>query len=122
MLDLPIHARVRHDTPIDADVVFIIESEELFPSELCAVARDNGVLDSKAMDDVKEEQHGLFGLDHKDRPSLYPLCKLVYSDKQVCIALGALLRGPTISSPQTANSHMMGIVWSAWTSRWVCRA
>ena len=31
--------------------------EELFTSELRAVVRDNGVRDSKAMDDVKEEQH-----------------------------------------------------------------
>ena len=38
------------------------------------------------MDDVKEEQHGLLGLDHGDRPSLYPLCKLIYSDKQVRMA------------------------------------
>ena len=40
------------------------------------------------MDDVKEEQHGLLGLDRGDRSSLYPLCKLVYGDKQVCIAPG----------------------------------
>ena len=77
---------VHHGGPIDADVVFIIESEELFPGELCAVVRDNGVRDSKAMDDVKEEQHGLLGLDRGDRSGLYPLCKLVYGDKQVGIA------------------------------------
>ena len=40
----------------------------------------------KAMDDVKEEQHGLLRLDCGDRSSLYPLCKLVYGDKQVHIA------------------------------------
>ena len=40
------------------------------------------------MDDVKEEHHGLLGLDHGDRSSLYPLCKLVYGDKQVRIAPG----------------------------------
>ena len=44
-----------HSGPIDTDVVFIVESEELFPGELCAVVRDNGVRDSKAMDDVEEE-------------------------------------------------------------------
>ena len=38
------------------------------------------------MDDVKEEQHSLLGLDRGDRSSLYPLCKLVYGDKQVRIA------------------------------------
>ena len=40
------------------------------------------------MDDVEEEQHGLLGLDRGDRPSFYPLCKLVYGDKQVGVALG----------------------------------
>ena len=40
------------------------------------------------MDDVKEEQHSLLGLDRGDWSSLYPLCKLVYGDKQVCIAPG----------------------------------
>ena len=38
------------------------------------------------MDDVKEEHHSLLRLDHGDWPSLYPLCKLVYTDKQVHIA------------------------------------
>ena len=46
---------VRHDGPIDVDVIFIIESEELLSGELCAVVCDNGVWDPKAMDDVKEE-------------------------------------------------------------------
>ena len=77
-----------HGSPIDADVVFIVESDELFPGELRAVACDNGVRDSKAMDDVKEEQHGLLELDRGDRSSLYPLCKLIYNDKQVRIAPG----------------------------------
>ena len=54
---------MRHDSRIDTDVVFIAELEELFLDELRAVVRDNGVRDSKAMDDVKEEQHGLLGLD-----------------------------------------------------------
>ena len=33
------------------------------------------------MDDVKEEQHGFFKVDHGDRSSLYPLCKLVYGKR-----------------------------------------
>ena len=70
------------------DVIFITELEELFPGELRAVVRDNGVWDSKTMDDVKEEQHGLLGLDHGDWSNLYPLCKLVYGDKQVGVAPG----------------------------------
>ena len=85
MLDRPVRAGVRHGGPIDVDVVFIVESEELLFGELRAIVRDNGVRDSKAMDDVEEEQHSLLRLDRGDRPSLYPLCKL---DKQVGIAPG----------------------------------
>jgi len=81
---------VCHGGPIDTDVVFIVESEELLSSELRAVVRDDGVQDSKAMDDVKEEQHGLLGLDLGYRPSVYLLCKLVYGVKQVGVALGCL--------------------------------
>ena len=72
---------MRHGGPIDADVVFIVESKELLSGELCVVVRDDGVQDPKVMDNVKEEQHGLLGLDRGDRSSLYPLCKLVYGNK-----------------------------------------
>ena len=85
---------MRHGSPIDVDVVFVIESEELFSGELRIVVRDNGVRDSKAMDNVKEEQHGLLRLDRGDLSSLYPLCKLVYGNKQVRIALGCPLERP----------------------------
>ena len=86
MLDLPVRAGVHHGGLIDVDVVFIVELEELLPGELCAVVHDNGVRDSKAMNDVKEEQHGLLRLDRGDWLSLYPLYKLIYGDKQVRIA------------------------------------
>ena len=91
---------MRHGSPIDADVVFIAELEELPFGELCAVVRDDGVRDPKVMDNVKEEQHGLLELDRGDRLSLYPLCKLVYDDKQVRIAPGRPLeRSDQIEPP-----------------------
>ena len=74
---------------MNADLVFIIESEELLPGELCAVVRDNRVWDSKAMDDVEEEQYDLFGLDRGDQPSFYLFRELVYGDKQVHVAPGS---------------------------------
>ena len=55
--------------------------KELLPNDLRAVIRDNGVRDPKAMDDVKEEQHGLLGFDRRDRPSFDPFGELVYGDK-----------------------------------------
>jgi len=44
---------VRYEGPIDADVIFIAELEELLPDELCAIVHDNGVRYSIAMDDIK---------------------------------------------------------------------
>ena len=54
---------VRHGGPVDADMVFIAELKKLLSDELRAVIHDDGVWDSKAMDDVEEEQHGLLGFD-----------------------------------------------------------
>ena len=88
MLDLPICARLCHGGPIDPDVIFIAESEELLSGELRTIVRDDGVWNSKEMDDVEEEQHDLLRLDRRDRLSFYLLCKLVYGDKPVGVALG----------------------------------
>ena len=90
VLNLPIRVVVRHGSPINLDVVFIAELKELLSGELHAIVLDDGVWDSKAMDDVEEEQHGLLRFDHGDRPSFYPLGKLVYGDKQVSVAPGRL--------------------------------
>ena len=91
---------MRDGGPIDPDVVFIVESKELLSGELCAVVRDDGVWDSKAMDDVEEEQHGLLGLDRRDQPSFYPLCELVYGDKQMGVTSGhPLERSDQIEPP-----------------------
>jgi hypothetical protein len=72
---------VYHGGPINADVVVIIESEEFLPRELRAIVRDDGVWDSKTVDDVEEELHGLLRFYHGNQPSLYPLCELVHSDE-----------------------------------------
>jgi hypothetical protein len=80
-------------------MIVIVESKEFLPCELRAVVRDYGVWDPKAVDDVCEEFDGLFGLGLHDRPDLYPLGELVYSNKQVGMAPGRLLEGPTRSSP-----------------------
>ena len=54
-LDLPICLGVCDGSPIDLDVLFIIESNEFPIGELRAVVCDDGVWYSKAMDDVEEE-------------------------------------------------------------------
>ena len=80
-LDLPIHEGVRYGGPVDADVMVIIEPEEFLPYELCTIVSYDGIWDPESVDDVHEEQHGLLGFDHGDRPSLYPLPELVHGDK-----------------------------------------
>jgi hypothetical protein len=65
------------------------------------------------VEDVREECHGLLGPNLHDRPGFYPLCELIYGDEQVRIAPGRSLEGPTKSSPQTVNDHVIGIIWSA---------
>jgi hypothetical protein len=72
MLDLLVRPGVRHDCPIDANMVIVIEIEELFTGELCAIVGDDGVWDPKAVNDVGEE-HRLLEHDLHDWPSLDPL-------------------------------------------------
>ena len=55
MFELPVRSGVCYESPVDMDVIFIVESEELLSSELHVVVRVDGVWDPKAMDDVKEE-------------------------------------------------------------------
>ena len=70
--------------------MFIAKLEEFLASELRAIVRDDGVWDLEVMDDVEEEQYGLFGFNRGNQSSFYPLCKLVYGDKQVGVAPGCL--------------------------------
>jgi hypothetical protein len=60
---LPIRHGVCHGGLVHPDVVVFAEVQELSASELGAVVSDDGVRDPKAMDDVGEECHRLFGLD-----------------------------------------------------------
>ena len=62
-LDLPIRHGVSHGGPVHPDVVILAEVQELSAGELGVVVGDDGVRDPKAMDDVGEERHRLFGPD-----------------------------------------------------------
>ena len=55
MLNLPVHVGVRYGSPVDADVMVIIELEEFLPRKLCVIVGYDGVWYFKAMDDIKEE-------------------------------------------------------------------
>jgi hypothetical protein len=62
-LYLPIRHGVSYGGPVHPDVVILAEVQELSTGELGAVVGDDGVQDPKAMDDVGEERHRLFGPD-----------------------------------------------------------
>jgi hypothetical protein len=72
-LDLSVHLGVHHGYPILADVVIIVEPEELLTDELCAVVGDDGIWDPEVVNDVYEEEHRLLELDLHDWSSLDPL-------------------------------------------------
>jgi hypothetical protein len=81
------------------DVVLITEPKEFLPRELHTIVHDDGVWHSKVVDDMAKEKHGLLGFDFGDWPSLHPLQKLVYGDKQMCVASEHLLEGPNQIKP-----------------------
>jgi hypothetical protein len=72
---------VSYGGPVNTDVVFIAERKEFLPCELRAVVGDDGVWNPKPIDNVAEEEHGLFGFDLGDRPRFYPFGELVNGDK-----------------------------------------
>jgi hypothetical protein len=63
------------------DVVFVAELQEFSADELRAVVGDDGIRNPKAVDDIREEQHHLLGLDFGDGASLDPLGELVHGNE-----------------------------------------
>jgi hypothetical protein len=86
VFNLPVRTGVHHGGSVDAAIV--TEFEEFFPCKLHIVICDDGVRDSKAVDDVEEKFHGLLGSDHRNRSIFNPLCELVNGDKQMSVAPG----------------------------------
>jgi hypothetical protein len=84
---------VSHGGPVHPDVVILAEVQELSAGELGVVVGDDGVRDPKAMDDVGEECHRLFGPDVVQGSDLDPLREFVDGDQQVRVAPGCLLQG-----------------------------
>jgi hypothetical protein len=59
----------------------ITKFQEFSIGELCAVVSDDGIRDPEPVDDVREEQHRLLGVDFSSRPSLDLLGKFIYGDE-----------------------------------------
>jgi len=100
MFHLTVGLWVSHCCPVHTYVVSVAEFQELSPGELCAIIGDYGVWYSKSVDDIREEQHSLFGLDPCGGSDFNPLGKLVDCDKQVGEAPERLLqRSDKIEAP-----------------------
>jgi len=100
--------------------MLVAEVQELFAGELSVVVSDDDVGDPKPVDDVSEEKDGLLGADVGDGSSLDPFEEFVDGYQQMCVPPFAFCKGPTKSSPHTANGHVMGIIWRVWAGRCIC--
>jgi hypothetical protein len=69
--------------PEHANVMVVTEIQKLLTSELGAIVCDDAVGDPKAMNDVGEEKHSLFGPNAGDGASLDPFGEFVDGDEQV---------------------------------------
>ena len=67
---------MHHGSPIDVDVVFIAESEELLPGELHAIVRDNGALRVRAYDEQGAEASLEDAMDQLDEARDVALLRL----------------------------------------------
>jgi hypothetical protein len=104
------------------DVVVAAEIQKLFTSELGAVVRDDTVGNPKAVDNVGEKEHSLFGPDTGDRASLDPLGEFVDGDEQVGEATGCpfqrsdKVKPPNGKRPRDGNG-LQGMCWKVGLSR-----
>jgi hypothetical protein len=104
---------VSYGGPVHPDVVVFAEVQELPAGELGAVVGDDGVQDSKAMDDVGEDATTCLDLMlFRGRTSIH-LENLSMATNRCVKPPGAFCKGPTRSRPHTANDHVMGIVCRA---------
>jgi hypothetical protein len=94
----------------------IAEIQKLFTSKLDVVVRDDTVGDPKAMDNVGEEEHSLFGPDTGDRAGLDPLGEFIDCNEQVGEAASCPFQGsnkvelPNDKRPCDGNG-LQGVCW-----------
>jgi hypothetical protein len=72
-------------------VVVVIELQEFSADELRFVVGDDGIRNSKAVDDIYEEQHRLLRPNFGDRASFDLLGELIHGDEHMRVALGCPL-------------------------------
>jgi hypothetical protein len=97
--------------PIHANVVFVAKFQELPADKLGPIVGDDGIRYPELVDDVSKERHSLLRLEVCKWSRLDPFGELIHGDQQVSVApRGTFLKGPTMSSPHTAEGHVTGII------------
>ena len=122
MLDLPVHMGVHDCCPINPNVVIIAELEEFLACKQCAIICDDRVRHAKAVDNVKDKARVCVDLIVVIGLASIHFVNLSMATSKWVKPPGAFFKGPTMSSPQTANGHVMEIVCRARTGMWDCRA
>jgi hypothetical protein len=97
-------------------VVVVVEIQKLFTSKLDTVVRDDTVGNPKAMDNVGEEEHSLFGPDTGDRAGLDPLGEFVDGNEQVGEAASCPFQRPDKVKPPDGKrprdgNGLQGMCW-----------
>ena len=79
--------------------------------ELRAIVSDDTVGDPEAAHEALDELDSTAGWNGSDGFHFCPLGELVDGDVEITVAPCARGNGPRMSSPQTANGHVSGMVW-----------
>jgi len=112
-LDLAVGLWVSYYTPVHTDVVPVIEVQELFAGELCAIVGDDDVGYPKPVDYVSAEEDSLLGANVCDGSSLDHLENLSMATSKWVYPQAAFWREPTRSRPHTTNGEVMWIICRA---------
>jgi hypothetical protein len=91
----------------------VAKFQKLFASKLGAVVCDDAVRNPKVIDDVRENSTACLDLMLVIGRALIHLENLSMATSKWVKPPVVLFRGPTKSSPQTANDHVMRIVCRA---------
>ena len=78
--------------------------------EISAIISYDAMWETKTKDHLFHELNRRGCITLTDRLCLNPFCKLVYYHQKVRLLSLDLLKGPTVSSPQSANGQVIGII------------
>lgn len=121
MLSLPIRLWMSHRGEVESDALLAVVLGKGAFREVRPVISNDTVRDAVSKDDLLEESSRSRTVNFFDGLSFNPLSKLV--DLSRCVSRPfALLKGPTMLIPHTANNQVIGMVFNAVAHMCGCRA